>query len=669
MRSDSEGIRIVTSAEPSAQALQAGVPWVERFRRLWLGHGEVVTTALCALFVGSGWVADRAGVPRAVSVGLFLTGYLLGGYRKAIEGTVTLLKDKALDVDLLMVVAAAGAAAIGYWEDGALLIFIFALSGTLEGIASASTKKDISALMALAPDQASVLRCGREERIAAADVLLGDRVRVRPGERIPADGLVFEGSSPVNQASITGESVPVDKRVGDEVFAGTMNGQGGIVIEVTRSGGDTVLARIVALVRDAEARRPPAQLFIERFERGYAKVVVLGALAATFVPWLARWWTFRDCLYRAMIFLVVASPCALAAAMMPALLSALSNGARHGVLFKGSVFVELLGRINAVAFDKTGTLTRGHPVVTNVVPAPGHSVDDLLARAAAVESLADYPLGRAVIAEAHRWELVLPPARDLQTIVSVGAHAEVAGQRWHVGKASLFSSVSAALLEEQHRLEGTGKTVIFVGDTEARGLIALRDSVRVESGPMVARLKALGVKHVVSLSGDNRATAESAAAECGIAEVHAQLFPEDKVRIVRELVARYGRVAMVGDGINDAPALAAASVGVAMGRVGTDVALEAADVVLTTDDVSKIPYAIALGRKALRIIKQNIAIALLVMVGLVISDFLRLVSLPWGVVGHEGSTLLVTLNGLRLLRGLRSTSSRGPSRAARPSKS
>jgi Cd2+/Zn2+-exporting ATPase len=654
-RSESEVIRLMTPPEPTLQTPRVSAPRAEAFRRLWSVHGEIVTTALCALFVGSGWVADRAGAPRSVNVGLFLTGYLLGGYRKAIEGTVTLLKDKALDVDLLMVVAAIGAAAIGYWEDGALLIFIFALSSTFEGIASARTKKDISALMALTPDQASVLRGGREERIAAADVVLGDRVRVRPGERLPADGVVIEGSSAVNQASITGESMPADKQVGDEVFAGTINGQGGLVVEVNRSGGDTVLARIIALVRDAEARRPPAQLFIERFERGYAKVVVLGALAVTFLPWLAHLWNFRECLYRAMIFLVVASPCALAAAMMPALLSALSNGARHGVLFKGSVFVELLGRIDAVAFDKTGTLTRGHPVVTNVVPEPGWSVDDLLAKAAAVESLTDYPLGRAVIAEARHRELALPAARDLQTTVSVGACAEIAGRRWHVGKASLFSRVSADLLARQQSFEQSGKTVIFVGDTEARGVIALRDSVRVEARATVARLKALGVRHVISLSGDNHATAEAAAAECGISEFHAQLFPDDKVRIVRELVSRFGRVAMVGDGVNDAPALAAASVGIAMGRVGTDVALEAADVVLTTDDVSKIPYAIALGRRALRIIKQNIAIALLVMVGLVISDLLRLVSLPWGVVGHEGSTLFVTLNGLRLLRRSRIT--------------
>jgi Cd2+/Zn2+-exporting ATPase len=623
---------------------------MKRFVSIWSQHGEVMTTALCALFVGAGWVAEHAGVSRAACVALFLSGYLLGGYRKAIEGTVTLIEDRELDVDLLMVVAAMGAAMIGYWEDGALLIFIFALSSTLEGIASARTQKDITALMALAPDQACVLREAGEERIAAAEVVLGDRVRIRPGERIAADGVVLEGSSGVNQASITGESIPVDKMTGDGVFAGTVNGQGGLVIEVTRVASDTILARIISLVREAETRRPPAQLFIERFERGYAKVVVAGALAVALVPWAAHWWTFKESLYRAMIFLVVASPCALAAAMMPTLLSALSNGARHGVLFKGSVFVEMLGRIDALAFDKTGTLTAGHPVVTDVVPAPNGTADDLLACAAAVERLTDYPLGRAVIAEAKRRNLPIPVARDLQTEVSVGAHAVVAGRRWFVGKASLFSVVSEVLREWQRELERCGKTVIFVGDSEARGLIALRDKVRPEARAMVERLRALGIKHVVSLSGDNRDTAVAAAAECGITEVHAGLFPEDKVRIVRELADRYGRVAMVGDGVNDAPALAASSAGIAMGGIGTDVALEAADVVLTNDDLNKIPYAIALGRRALRIIKQNIALALVVMVALVASDLLGLVSLPWGVVGHEGSTLLVTLNGLRLLR-------------------
>jgi len=650
---DSEAAALgLTGSAGSAAPRSSNLRPSTALRRLWSAHGEAVTTALCGLFVAVAWLVDRMTGLHPLAVALFLAGYVLGCYRKAIEGIGTLVLDHALDVDLLMVVAAAGAAAIGYWADGALLIFIFALSGTLEGIASARTKKDITSLMSLTPDEASVLREGREERLPAASVEIGDRVRVRPGERIAADGVVVEGASAVNQASITGESIPIDKNAGDEVFAGTINGQGGVVLRVTRCGGDTVLARIISLVRDAEERRPPAQLFIERFERGYAKVVVLGALLVTFLPWLAHWWTFRESLYRAMIFLVVASPCALAAAMMPALLSALSNGARHGVLFKGSVFVELLGRVDALAFDKTGTLTRGHPVVTDIVSLPGCSGEDILAKAAAVESLTDYPLGRAVIAEARRWGLAVPPARNLQTIVSVGANAEVEGERWYVGKPSLFTRVNEALLNEHRQLEATGKTVIFAGDTEARGLIALRDSVRVEAAPTIARLKALGIKQIVSLSGDNLATAQAAAAECGIQVVHAQLFPEGKVQIVRELVQRYGNVAMVGDGINDAPALAAASVGVAMGKIGTDVALDAADVVLTTDDITKIPYAIALGRRTLRIIKQNITLALVVMMALVVSDLLQLVSLPWGVIGHEGSTLLVTLNGLRLLRRL-----------------
>ena len=461
---------------------------------------------------------------------------------------------------------------------------------------TARTRKDIGGPHGSpAPDHASVIRGGHETRIAAADVVLGDHVRVRPGERISADGIVVEGASAVNQAPITGESMPVDKTLGDEAFAGTINGQGGLIISVTRASGETVLARIIALVREAELRRPPAQLFIERFERAYAKVVVAGALLVTTVPWLAGWWLFHESLYRAMIFLVVASPCALAAAMMPALLSALSNGARQGILFKGSVFVETLGRVDAIAFDKTGTLTEGHPVVSDVVTEGGGRSDELLAFAAAVESLTDYPLGRAIIAEARQRALVLPPALAIyKMIVSVGAHGDVAGRRWLVGKASLFTEISAALLADQVRLESSGKTVVFVGDGPARGLIALRDGVRPEARRAIAQLRSLGVKHVVSLSGDNRATAEAAAAECAISEVHAQLFPEDKVRIVGELGQRYGCVAMVGDGINDAPALAVASVGIAMGRVGTDVALEAADVVLTTDDIAKIPYAVEL---------------------------------------------------------------------------
>jgi Cd2+/Zn2+-exporting ATPase len=620
---------------------------------LWESHGEAITTVLCALFVGAGWLAQRGGVSVVGTSLIFLIGYVLGGYRQAIEGTTTLFKDRELDVDLLMVVAAIGAAAIGYWFDGALLIFIFALSGTLEGYASARTKRDIEALMALHPEHALVVRNGREVRVPAATLCVDELLLVKPGERIAADGLVAEGTSAVNQASITGESMPVDKRAGDEVFAGTINGHGALRVTVTRPAGDTILARMIQLVQEAQERRPPAQLFIERFERGYAKVVVGGAIAVVALPSLAHWWTFREALYRAMIFLVVASPCALAAAMMPTLLSALSNGARNGILFKGSTFIESLGRVRGIAFDKTGTLTSGHPVVTDVISLTAESPAEILGAAAAVESLSEHPLARAIVSEAAARGLVVAPASNLQSVPGVGAHAVVGGHPWSVGKGSLFREISDAARTQQETLTAEGKTVVMVGSGAVRGLIGLRDTLRPRARDAVRALSGIGLARVALITGDTRQTAEAIGRDLGIAEIHAELLPADKVRVVEDLVRRYGHVAMVGDGVNDGPALAVASVGIAMGVSGTDVALETADVVLTTDDLEKIPYAVALGRQSLRVVKQNLVLALGMIVLLVASDFLGWITLPWGVVGHEGSTLLVTLNGLRLLRQVR----------------
>ena len=628
-------------------------PAPSSFPAVWDRHGEAITTVLCALFVGAGWLAQRAGLGPAATTLVFLTGYVLGGYRQAIEGTTTLVRDRELDVDLLMVVAAIGAAAIGYWFDGALLIFIFALSGTLEGYASARTKRDIEALMALHPEDALVVRNGRQERVPAATLAVGELLIVKPGERIAADGAVVEGTSAVNQASITGESMPADKRQGDEVFAGTINGHGALRVTVTRPAADTILARMILLVQQAQERRPPAQLFIERFERGYAKVVVLGAIAVVAVPTLAHWWAFREALYRAMIFLVVASPCALAAAMMPTLLSALSNGARNGILFKGSTFVESLGRVRSIAFDKTGTLTSGHPIVTDVVSLSDETPDAILAIAASVESLSEHPLARAIVKEAARKNLAVAAASGLQSLPGTGAHARVSGVLWSIGKASLFAEISDAARAHQQALTADGKTVVMVGTGTVRGLIGLRDTLRPRADDAVRALRGFGLARVALLTGDTRQTAEAIGRGVGITEIHAELLPADKVRVVRDLVHRYGHVAMVGDGVNDGPALAAASVGIAMGVSGTDVALETADVVLTTDDLEKIPYAIALGRQTLRVVKQNVALALGMIVLLVASDLLGWITLPWGVVGHEGSTLLVTLNGLRLLRQVR----------------
>lgn len=623
-------------------------------RSIWQRHGEAITTAICAVFVVLGFLVARSDAPTWLSTGLFLVGYCAGGYRQAIEGTTKLVAERELDVDLLMVVAAIGAAAIGYWFDGALLIFIFALSGTLEGYASARTQRDIEALMSLNPQEATVLRDGDEARLPVESLRIGDMVIVKPGERVPADGHIMDGASLVNQASITGEATPAHKQIGDEVFAGTINGQGGLRVKVSKPAGETVLARIIETVREAQERRPPAQLFIERFERIYANVVVLGAVLFVTIPIFALGWTFANAWYRAMVFLVVASPCALAASMMPALLSALSNGARNGVLFKGSTYVEALGHVRAVAFDKTGTLTTGHPSVIEVIGDEGSDVAVLLSRSAAVEVMSEHPIGAAIVAEARRRQASSGLATDFGSTVGVGASAIVDGSRWHVGKAEMFSAISEPLRVAKERLEAAGDTVVLVGDEQARGLIALRDTIRANAVDAVRALRHLGIEHVVVLTGDSEGAANVVATAVGADQVHAGLLPSDKVRIVEQLLARYGSVAAVGDGVNDAPALATATVGIAMGAGGTDVALDTADVVLMADDVGRIPYAIQLGRRALRIVKQNVVVAVSVMVLLVIADVLGRITLPAGVVGHEGSTLLVTISGLRLLLQVRS---------------
>ena len=619
-------------------------------RTAWSKHGEAITTAICALFVFGGVLAAREGIAWWLVDALYLVGYVAGGYRQAIEGTTRLLRERELDVDLLMVVAAIGAASIGYWFDGALLIFIFALSGTLEGYASARTQRDIESLMALNPEDAVIVRDGVELRVAVEQLVVGDVAIIKPGERIPADGVVLEGTSLVNQASITGEATPVHKTAGADVFAGTINGQGGLRVRVSKPAGETMIARIIALVKEAQERRPPAQLFIEKFELRYANLVVLGALLFAIVPPTLMGWTFAEALYRAMVFLVVASPCALAASMMPALLSALSNGARNGVLFKGSTFVEALGKIRAVAFDKTGTLTTGYPNVTELVCIDGGDAEVLLMRTASVESMSEHSIGAAIVAEARKRSVAVTSPIDFQSRIGVGAEGVVDGVRWRVGKRELFAEVSDVLLAEAARLENEGNTVVLAGDERAQLAIALRDTVRPNARAAVDALRKLGVEHIAIITGDNEATARATAREIGADQVHACLLPADKVRVVETLIATYGAVAVVGDGVNDAPALATATVGIAMGGSGTDVALETADVVLMADDISRIPYAIELGRRALRVVKQNLVIALGVIVLLVTADVLGRISLPTGVIGHEGSTLLVTLSGLRLLR-------------------
>lgn len=617
----------------------------------WQRYGSILITAGCLSFIVLAWLSGRGGYG-ALEVVFYVAAYVIGGYRKAWEGLETLFKETNLDVDLLMVVAALGAAAIGYWLDGAVLIFIFCLSGTLEDYTMDKTNRDIEAIMKLRPEEAVVLENGTERRVPADQLYTGQTVLVRPGERLPADGRIVEGQSAVNQSTITGESIPVDKTAGDEVFAGTINGQGALKVEVTKPSSDTVLSRIIHLVSEARNEMPPSQLFVERFEGVYAKIVVAAALLLMTLPPFLFGWSWSNTIYRAMIFLVVASPCALVSSIMPAILSGVSNGARKGVLFKGGAHLEQIGYIRAVAFDKTGTLTEGRPKVTDAVPFGELDEDGLLRLAASLERLSEHPIAKSIVRHAEERGLALDPASSLQAVAGLGVHGLVMDSECRMGKRGLLSGLhetpeQTAVID---RLESEGKTVVFVEkDGHAAGVLAIQDTLRPQAKTAIAELKRMRM-HVVMLTGDSPSTAQTIARQAGVEEVYAGLLPEQKVEIVRKLAERHGKVAMVGDGVNDTPALAAASVGIAMGAAGTDVALETANVVLMADDIAKIPFAVSLGRRTTRVIKQNLTFALSVIAVLVTFNFIGGINLPSGVVGHEGSTLAVILSGLRLLR-------------------
>ena len=617
---------------------------------LWSRHKGLIVTALSLGFIILAWYSGRYGHSE-LEVPFYLLAYAIGGYQKASEGLQTLIKEKDFDVDLLMVVAAIGAASIGFWRDGAILILIFSLSGALEGYTLERTNDEIKAIMKLRPEEAIVLQGNLEKRVRVEELQLGDRLLVRPGERIAADGLVREGYSSVNQASITGESMPMDKSVGDEVFAGTMNGQGALVIEMTKPAEATLLAKIIHLVQEAQSERPPSQLFMERFERIYAKIVVTCAVFILVVPPFVLGWSWSETIYKAMIFLVVASPCALVSSIMPAILSGISNGAQNGILFKGGAYLEAIGDVNVVAFDKTGTLTEGIPRITQVIPYGNYTENEVLGIAASLEAWSEHPIAKAIIHKAKEKNIQLCSASKLEAVPGLGVRGIVDGQEYRIGKLDLTEGqkLSDEEMKAVQKLEKQGNTVIFVqvGD-ERIGVLAVQDTLRSQAKESISRLKQMGIK-VVMLTGDSSTTAQIIGEQVGVDEVYSGLLPQHKVDIIKKL-GEYGKVAMVGDGVNDAPALAVSSVGIAMGAAGTDVALETANVVLMADDISKVAYAITLGRRTTRVVKQNVTFAIAVILVLVLSNFFGNINLPVGVIGHEGSTILVIISGLRLLR-------------------
>ncbi len=619
-------------------------------------YTDAYAAAICGILVIFGWLGLYF---NWIGVAIFIltAAYVIGGYESTKQGLTTLWREKELDVDLLMIIAALGAANLGLWQrdyyliiDGAVLILIFATSGALETIAMKRTERNIKSLMAVTPDTARVIHDGRENQIAIAQLEVGDVVLVKPGEMIPTDGIILDGETAVDQAPITGESIPVDKTIGDEVFAGTLNGNGVLQIKVHQHPESSLIQRVIRLVEQAQTQAPPSQQFVERFERGYAKVIVLLGIVLGTLPPFVLGWDWETTIYRMLIFLVVASPCALMASIMPTLLSGIAYGARKGILFKNGAQLEKIGRIKAIAFDKTGTLTMGQLEVVDIIPAAPHSAERVLELAAAIESGSEHPIGEAIIQAATEAGISWQSATHIQAKTGQGIVGEVAGVRVTVGKA-IAIPCSAELKAASHSLENAGKTVVWVSlAEEVIGIIAVADTVKPEAANAIASLKQLGIAATAMLTGDNQRTAQSVAHILNLDQIHAQLLPEDKLAVITHLQHKYQNVAMVGDGINDAPALAAATVGVAMGVSGTDVALESADIILMSDNLLKLSQAIQLGRRANRIIKQNITFALSFICLLLIANLAGNINLPLGVIGHEGSTLLVTLNGLRLLK-------------------
>lgn len=622
---------------------QHEAPWHREYR-------ELIVSAIAAALLLAGWYVGLRHDGHVVSVSLLAASLAIGGYY-AMRDAWQSIRERVLDIDVLMIVAAAGAAALGQWAEGALLLVLFSLGHALEHLAMDRARHAMEALADLAPKTALVVRDGIELELPVENLLRGDQMLVRPGQRIPADGKVLEGTSAVDQAAITGESMPVDKSAESLVFAGTVNGEGLLRVGVSKLAKDSSLARMVQLVAEAQTDKSPTQRFVTKFEKVFVPLVLIGVLALIAIPPLMGF-PFAESFYRAMAVLVAASPCALAIATPSAVLAAVARAARGGVLIKGGVHLENLRALSVIAFDKTGTITTGKPSVTDVVVLHGDEAN-LLATAASVESRSGHPLAQAVVQAARLRKLDWPEASDVQSVTGKGMHAVVSSAQVSIGNLRLFAGdvVPDAVRAQVGRLESLGKTTMLVrADGVFLGLLALADTPRARMREVFARLASFGIRQTVMLTGDNEQVARAVAASVGIKDVRAGLLPEDKLKVIDELMRGNKWVAMVGDGVNDAPAMARATIGIAMGGAGTDVALETADVALMADDLSRLPFAIALSRASHTVIQQNLWAAFGVVALLIPATLFGLASMGIAVLIHEGATVLVVLNALRLLR-------------------
>lgn len=624
----------------------------------WQRHPRAMLTAvsgvlgLAGLIVQTFWSTSGDSV-HPVAIGCYLTGILAGlilVLPKAWRSIVTLRPD----MNLLMSVAVLGAIGIGEWFEGATVAFLFSFSLLLESWSIGRARRAIASLMDLSPPIAHVRdESGEVRNVPPAEVGIDSVLIVRPGEKIPLDGRVIKGSSGVDQAPITGESVPVEKEVGDEVFAGTINGDGLLEIESTKAADDTTLARIIRMVGDANSKRAPSEKWVEKFAAIYTPVVMGLALFVFLVPPMVLGGEWSEWLYRSLVLLVIACPCALVISTPVSVVAALAAAARNGVLIKGGVFIELPAQLKAIAMDKTGTLTQGSPAVVDVIPMNGHDEVELLTRAAALELNSNHPLARAIVDEANRRGIDVQPAEHFETIQGKGATGSIDGKTYWLGSHRYLEQRRQETPEIHERLEAmqaAGRTVVAIGNNEhVCGFISLADAIREESREVVNQLHAAGIEHIIMLTGDNEGTANAIANQAGIDEVYAELLPEDKVAAVATLVQKYKYVAMIGDGVNDAPALARASLGIAMGAAGSDAAIETADIALMSDDLSKLPWLIHHSRRTLRIIRQNIVFSLGIKLVFVVLTCAGYASLWAAIAADMGASLLVITNGLRLL--------------------
>lgn len=619
----------------------------------WWNNTRLLCTAISGILLTIISISDLLGVNENLLIPFYILTLVIGGYHTARSGFYS-LKSLTFDMNFLMSVAILGAAAIGQWGEAATVVFLFSLGNTLQAYTMDKTRQSIKALMELAPPEALVRRNDQEELLPVEQIIVGDVIIVKPGEKIPMDGSVISGESSVNQATITGESMPIEKHTGDTVYAGTVNEHGSLEVSVTKLSQDSTLSRIMHLVEEAQAQKAPSQQFVDVFAKYYTPAVMVLALSVSIIPWLFFSQSFDIWFYRALVLLVISCPCALVISTPVSIVSAIGNASRNGVLIKGGAYLEKMEAIRAVAFDKTGTLTHGRPAITDILSFSCLDQTEILTIAAAIERYSEHPIAKAIVQKANSFNT--PTIMNFKALVGKGVQADIDGRTVYIGSLRLFEEIGLSLesIEQQLvYLENQGKTVMVLGTKETLyGAIAVADTLREDSFNAIKALRNAGIQSIAMLTGDNHRVAKAIAEKLSIDSFHSELLPEDKVKTVKQIGEQHGSVLMVGDGVNDAPALAVADIGVAMGVAGSDTALETADIALMADDLNKLSYVMQLSRKTVSIIKQNIWFSILIKTAFLVLTILGTANLWMAVFADTGASLIVTLNGMRLVRRL-----------------